>query len=453
MPAAPARPRAVRKTLSAPNLALLGAERLAGLLLEVAAADANWRRRLRLELAAEMGAAELAGEIDKRLQALAASRARVSWRKRPELVEDLEFHRRLIVERLAKADPAAGLKALVDWMDLYPDLERRVRDPKGELADRFLEAAADLGPLASAAPRDMAGPLLFEALQTRLSDWARWVGRTAPGLSREAAADLLARLTEGRPRPTGKLALVVRRLADRIGDATAFAETFAEEDRRKPDIGAEIARRLAQAGQAIEARAALEASRPRPAPASRWGLRRGEAAPELSEPWMAAEIAVLDAEGQADEAQARRWQAFERTLDPEVLRAYVGRLPDFDDVEALDRAFAHAAVLSDPMPGLTLLMEWPALPEAARMIRDRAEAIRGSNPHLALWAARLQARFPEAALILLRARAAALARLGPGFADEVLHLAAEAEALAGSAGPGLPSHADFLRSITAAARR
>ena len=49
-----------KKTVNAANLAALGAARLADLLIEAAGADASLKRRLRMELAAEVGAPDLA---------------------------------------------------------------------------------------------------------------------------------------------------------------------------------------------------------------------------------------------------------------------------------------------------------------------------------------------------------------------------------------------------------
>ena len=72
--------------LNAANLTRLGAPRLAELLAEASVGDANLKRRLRLESAAEAGPDRLAAEIDKRIAALAAARVRVSWRKRGELI-------------------------------------------------------------------------------------------------------------------------------------------------------------------------------------------------------------------------------------------------------------------------------------------------------------------------------------------------------------------------------
>jgi hypothetical protein len=154
------------------------------------------------------------------------------------------------------------------------------------------------------------------------------------------------------PRPTGRRALVVRKLADRAGDVEAWAAAFSDEDRLKPDVGAEIARRLAEAGRPVEARAALDASKPRAPARPAWPSARRPVEPEPSPLWEAAEIAVLDAEGRTDDAQTARWIAFERTLSEPHLRAHIARLADFDDVEAIDRALAFAAGWFDATRGL-----------------------------------------------------------------------------------------------------
>ena len=136
---------------------------------------------------------------------------------------------------------------------------------------------------------------------------------------------------------------------------------------------------------------------------------------------------------------------FERTLSPDALRAAVARLPDFEDVVALDRAFAHAAGYFDPVKGLAFLMNWPALREAADMIEARAAELRGGHEDTALWAARLSARHPRAALILLRARARTLVRLGGDLDEEVAGLIHEAESLATLTGDD--GHAAFVSGL------
>lgn len=447
------RPTTAKKSVSAANLAALGADRLADLLMEAGAADAALKRRLRMELAAEVGAADLALEIDKRLAALGGSRARVSWRKRPALLNDLRSLLRITVDRLASLDSRLALDRLVAWFDLYPGLAGRVSDAKGELPLLFDAATAELAAVASAAGPDVAGPVLVEALSTRLDPWASWVGRGSPGLDPAVARRVLAGLPQG-VRPTGRLALVVRKLADRAGDLDAWIRSIPDEDTRKPDVGAGIARRLALAGRAEEGRAALEASRVEITPKARWGRSAADAGAP-SDAWSAAEIAVLEAEGRWPEADEARWARFARTLSADNLRALLARLPDFEDVEALDRAFEMAAAHPDAMRGLAFLMAWPALREAAALAIDRAGEIRGGHDDLPLWVGRLVGRHPLAALILVRARARALLMLGPDVTEEVQTLISEAEGIWSMLGEDapVPDHESFTTELKAGARR
>ena len=446
------RPTTAKKSVSAANLAALGADRLADLLMEAGAADAALKRRLRMELAAEVGAADLAFEIDKRLVALGGSRARVSWRKRPALLNDLRSLLRIVVDRLCPLDSRLALDRLVAWFDLYPGLAARVSDAKGELPLLFDAATAELAAVASAAGPDVAGPVLGDALSTRLDPWASWIGRGSAGLDPAVARCLLAGLPQG-PRPTGRLALVVRKLADRAGDLDAWIRSIPDEDARKPEIGAGIARRLALAGRAGEGRAALEASRVDSAAKARWGRSADAGAP--SDAWSAAEIAVLEAEGRLPEADEARWARFARTLSADDLRVLIARLPDFEDVEALDRAFEMAATHPDAMRGLAFLMAWPALREAAALAVDRAGEIRGGHDDLPLWVGRLVGRHPLAALILVRAKARAILMLGPDVAGEVQALVSEAEAIWSTLGEDASAtdHETFAAGLQSEARR
>ena len=61
---------ASRKTVTRDNLMALGPERLAAILVELADGNAEVKRRLRLELAAQEGGDNIAAEIGKRITAL-----------------------------------------------------------------------------------------------------------------------------------------------------------------------------------------------------------------------------------------------------------------------------------------------------------------------------------------------------------------------------------------------
>ncbi|MFK4056999.1 DUF6880 family protein [Brevundimonas sp. NPDC046655] len=386
--------------LSAASLIHLGAPRLADLLIEAGAGNPNLKRRLRLELAAEAGPDVLALEIDKRITALAAARTRVSWRKRAELIEDLNAHFRMIVERLSPEAPAEALAVLVRWFDLYPGLAARVKDTRGELPAAFEAAAPDLFALAEAGG-DKALQDLVDALERRPQDYGRWISAAGDALGPVAARRLLDGLdASARKTPAGRNLL--RRLADRAGDLDLWLSLVTPEQAGSPDIAADIARRLLNAGRVAEARAALEAPL-RPSPLNRrwtFGHNPKEGAPRLTPAWEAASIDVLEAEGNRQEAQDLRWTLFERDLAAPVLRDYLARLPDFDDVEALDRAFAHASSHPDFEAAMRLLMDWPAHREAAALVLARPREARQARPMSADWASRLAQRYPEAADIL-----------------------------------------------------
>jgi hypothetical protein len=83
---------ASKKTVTPDNLAALGVERLAAILVELADGDAEVKRRLRLELAAQAGGDSIAAEIGKRISALRSARSFVDWQKRRDFVRDLVHH-------------------------------------------------------------------------------------------------------------------------------------------------------------------------------------------------------------------------------------------------------------------------------------------------------------------------------------------------------------------------
>jgi hypothetical protein len=102
---------ASKKTVTLENLAVLGPERLAAILVELADANAEVKRRLRLELAAQVGGDTVAAEISKRITVLRTARSFIDWQKRRDFVKDLDLQRAMIVDRVAstRADLALDL--------------------------------------------------------------------------------------------------------------------------------------------------------------------------------------------------------------------------------------------------------------------------------------------------------------------------------------------------------
>lgn len=396
------------KKVTAENLAALGAERLAEILVSAADSRPELKRRLRMELAAEQGAEHLSTEIDKRLASLETSRGKVSWRQRPTFVRDLDTLRRLISDRLAELDRPGALGRLWIFLNTSRRLNTRVRDRDGELGRVFARAAADIGGLIGDQGDGAGVAALVDALVQNPGAWAAWL----PSLL-EQSTDSLAKaaLQELSLRPGATLAWMplVRQLADVAGDVDAFKASFTDEALATPSAAAEVAQRLIAADRLAEAGELLERAadgrRKRPA----WtGVHSEALDPDYA--WETAWIDYLDRTGQGEAAQAARWASFERTLTAERAKAFTSRLDDFDDVEAEHRAFAYAAQHPNFQAGLSLLMEWPALVEAAQMIRDRADDVELSAEQAELWAAKLRARQPVAAHQLLRKAAEAAFR-------------------------------------------
>lgn len=399
-----ARRPAAPKRLNAVNLALLGADRLGELLMQAADADAILKRRLRLVLAAQAGPDLLALELEKRLAVIAASRARVSWRKRPDLLRDLEILRQAVVDDLAAADPVVGLDRMIGWFDLFRGLASRVKDQKGEVAAAFEAAAPDLWTLAARAVEREAGAAdrLAQAVERQPLEYARWIAAGGEAMTRDLARMLLDRVDA--TSDVRGMRTVLRRLADRADDLDLWLSLVTPDERGSPDFAAVMAKRLLIADRVAEARQALEGALS-PSPANRrftFG-RSPHQTPGLTPAWEAASFDLMEAEGRKEEAQDLRWRLFERDLSAPVLRAYLARLPDFDDVEALDRALAHAATHADFETALGFLMDWPAHREAAALVERRIREVRSSLSLKADWAARLAQKYPDAAERLLAA--------------------------------------------------
>ncbi|MGR4865091.1 DUF6880 family protein [Caulobacter sp. LARHSG274] len=400
-----------RKTLTTANLAALGAERLAELLIDVAEGHAQIKRRLRLELAGEIGAGDLALELTKRIESIADSRARIHWRKHKEFVRELDMQRALIAGRLTALDPALALPLMLRFIDLAEAVFSRTADAKGEVDAVFDAAVDDVAAIASLAlpvPRALADQLFHLLLTARAGLGPRVLKNALPALGPEVLATLRARIETtmaSQRRASGGLKAAVQVLADAQGDVDGYIAQFTDSQAVLPPIGAQIARRLTAAGRLDEALAALDRSTPgsfaqlvgsvlgRPTPPGPGALD-----------WEDAYIEALEARGQGDVAQDMRWASFERGLSTERLRDYLKRLPDFDDVEAEDRALALAEDFHDLHAALDFLVQWPAWDRAARLVLRRSGELDGDRPELLEPAARaIEGRHPLAATLLLRA--------------------------------------------------
>ncbi|MDO9713601.1 DUF6880 family protein [Paracraurococcus lichenis] len=409
---------ASRKTVTPDNLAALGAERLAAILVELAEGDAEVKRRLRLELAAQSGGDTIAAEIGKRITTLRSARSFIDWQKRRDFVKDLDLQRAMIVDRVAQSRADLALDLMWRFMDLAEPVLNRVDDSNGSVGDVFRSACADLGAIALKAkpdPVSLADRVFAAVIANGYGVFDRLVRIMLPALGDAGAARLKDRLTRALADRSRKAAerdyqsLVLRSalqaLADGQGDVDAYIALVPSEERRMPHAGTEIGRRLLAAGRAAEALAVLEQARPRRSAA--------RAAPDddlfatgfpADNDWEETYIEAREATGKKVEAQRLRWAAFEQRLSAGQLRAYLKRLPDFEDVEAEERAMQHALGFRSFSAALDFFTSWPDQARAAELVLARSKEMNGNLYHLLEPAARLmEGKHPLAATLLRRA--------------------------------------------------
>ncbi|HEX7761159.1 MAG TPA: hypothetical protein VF459_16755 [Caulobacteraceae bacterium] len=453
-----------RKALTAANLEALGAARLAALLLDLADGAPATKRRLRMELAAEAGPEELAAEIEKPLEGAKAAHGRVHWRKLKGLRQDLELLQSMIVGPLAAADAAAAASLLLRFLGLERGVLARVKDVKGEVAQIFAAALADLARIAAevkAPPAEFVDTIMSALEDAGPGAMGQIVEALIPALGAPSVAQLRVRIeTQMAPhrRVNAGWRAALQAVLDAQGDAAAYAATYSASEAVLPPVGARIAQRFLEAGQLEEAAAALFRSDPF-VDASGRAMPFSPTAP--SDPglraWQAVRIDLLEAKGDAADAQAARWSAFERDLSPEQLRAYLKRLSGFDDVVAGDRAIEHAKTYRPIGAALSFLIGWPALKEAAGLVTSRAQELMNADIEVLEPAVRaLEGRYPLAATLLLRAMVRDVVRYGQtDLYSRARVWLLEAASLAGQVGDleGQEEHAEFEAKVAAALRR
>ena len=415
---------ASKKTLNKDDLKALGAERLAELLIELSTDNAGVKRRIRLELAGAQSPDEAAKEICKRLATIARSRSFVDWQNRRGLVDDLEAQRRAIVHQVAKADPAEGLDLTRRFMALANSAFARCDDSSGTVISIFHAACRDLGEMAQAAkasPEVLAEQAFNMLLDNDYGQYDELIRVLSPALGPTGLDQLKQRFVDlskaPREKPKDKdprvvgwggggplyadelssrhresvIRVALQEIADAQDDVDAFIAQQSEKARRVPKVAAEIAQRLLKAGRVKEAWTAINAVDEN---STDW----------IPYEWEEVRLEVMEALGRKEEAQAFRWQCFERTLSSAHLRGYLKQLPEFEDIDAEERAMTAALRFPEVHQALALLMSWPALDKAAALVLGRAKELNGDRYELLSPAAdALAGKYPLAATLLLRA--------------------------------------------------
>jgi hypothetical protein len=410
-----------KKTLNKANLSALGADRLADLLLEVSAGSAEIKRRLRLELSHDLGPDELGRDVRKRLVSLRRSTSFVGWRRRKALIKDLRTQADMITDKIAPDDATLAFDLLWQFLELAPSVYERTDDSRGEVGDVFREALAQIGEISGQVvldPLTLATQVWGAVRDNGYGEFDGIIGIVAPALGQAGFAHLkgLVDAYEAAPleedpdhealrflrdlrgdgsylaKQKARLIKSLRQeIAEAEGDTSAYIAQYSEQDLKRPDIAAEVAQLFLDEGKAADALALLQG-------AEQDNRDYGRNA------WDLAYIASLLALDRVDEAQTHRWARFCETLNGDYLRAFLKLLPDFEDIEAEDRARAHALAFDDLPTALNFFLGWPDLASAAKLIQSRQQELDGDLYHIFTPAAEaLRDRHPLAAVLLWRA--------------------------------------------------
>lgn len=383
-----------RKTsFSSENLVALGAVKLAELILDEALSNAPYRKKINAVLAGAKGAEAIAALIDRRLAGLEKARAMIDWDKEKAFCADLAATVAAIVKELGAADPALALKRLIRFLDTHPKTFDRIDDSSGRIQAVYWNAAEQAPFLAEKlAPDDRATLTAALTKSLRLD---------SHGLGQKLAANLIPLL----PAPT--LAAWDLDLADAGGDDRWIATRQAIAAMRGDlDLFLALeAKRPAWRQNPLQAAEKLLAAG-RLDDALVWARKKHRAGREDLQNGAQGELEarILDAKGERVAAQNLRWARFAATLDPDALRDYLRKLDDFEEDDALDRAFARAEESPQIHQALAFFLVWPSIERAAKLVLRHAAQWDGRQYELLGAAApALKGKFPLAASALYRA--------------------------------------------------
>lgn len=410
-----------KPTISLEDLEALGVKKLAALVLEETSGSPAFKRRVAAALAGQSGADAIAKLVDRRLAGLERARAFIDWDKTRAFRDDLAALLGSILRELGPADPETGIDRLFRFLATHQSVFERVDDSNGLVQSVYEDGIAALGDLAARLSPAAVG-LLPDRIMDRLGDMEhgylpRVADQVIPHLPPDALAaweaDLAHRSAERHAAEAGLRASgrwfysmtdQWRRIRQSIARARGDLDHLIALEREKPERAQDtlgIASLLREAGRLDEALNWVRMGGPRSHSAF---LDQDDA--EVQNPAVQQallEAAILKDLGRHDETRALLWDRFTQTLAPAILRAHLKALPDFEDIEAEERAMAIALGHAEARSALHFFLAWPRHDLAARLIVERRDIWSGSDWHFLPGVAEtLQHDHPRAATILYR---------------------------------------------------
>ena len=366
----------------------------------------------------------MAADLRKRFASLRRATSFVDWRKQKALVKDLEGLLRMIEDTVAPHDPDDAFELLWSFLQLAPSIHERTDDSNGAIGDVMREAVeiiAKVSPRISMDRVTLAERILDAVADAGYGEFDGIIPATADALGDEGLEHLqtitdnlgrgaadeqeleayrgygLSSSAEDSVRRNKQLtrSIILADVADAQGDVDAYMARYSAEQLTYGTIAPDVARRLLDAGRVDEAFDIITRARAAEEAKSFRMFHHG-----LDEVYEE----CLETQGKMEELKAHLWDRFEQTLSASSLRRYLKLLPDFDDIEAEEKALDIAEAYPHPGAAISFLVDWPAHDRAARVVISRADELDGNSYHTLTTAAdALEAEHPLAATLMRRA--------------------------------------------------
>ena len=414
-----------KKTLNKENLLDLGAEKLAELVLDLVNGDANLKRRVRFELSAAQGPKDIAADVRKRLTSLRRATSFLDWRKQRAFVKDLYDLVEVIEEKIAPDLPSDAFELLWTLLSIAPTIYERTDDSNGNVGDVFSSAMRAIENIASNVqlePMTLADRLLDAIVDAGYGEFDGIIPATAPILGNEGLEHLKSATQNWSKTPPTEQELegysdwgigtrspedivqsirdntssvILADIADAQGDVDAYMARYTAEQLTYGTIAPGVARRLLDANRVQEAMDVLERCEE---------SERGKPFRMLSYEFDKVYEECLEKLGQTDELKRYLWGSFEQTLSETSLRKYLKLCPDFDDVEAEEKALTFAESYQHLSTAVGFFLQWPDHKRAAKVIESRFEELDGNCYYTLTPAAQaLEGDYPLVATLMRRA--------------------------------------------------
>ncbi len=403
-----------KPALSTDKLKDLGIEKLAQLVLEEAERNAGFRRHVKTALAGKSGPEAMAKLIDRRLSGLTRAKSFIEWDRTRAFAEDLRSLTDTLASELGAAAPGLAIDRLLRFISTHEQVFDRVDDSSGRVQDVYyqaIHATGDLVQKLTAPEADVLPEKIMAALgesthgylvditqavapQIPQDSLARWDVDLKTAITQRDAEEAALASDDRFYSMTSQWAEMRQIIASARGDLDLL---IALEVKKRPHMQDTlgIAAQLLAAGRKAEA---LD-----------WVRKPGQhrfnrTDDELSPARVSLEAQILESMGDKAAAQTLRWSCFEAHLSADILREFLKQLPDFDDMEAEERAHALALETANPEAALQFFLDWPRRDLAAQLIAMHPQRWDGGDWHvLPKVAALLEHDHPLAATILYRA--------------------------------------------------